>query len=76
MSRADTISYLRYVPGPRLAEWEALGWRHVDDGKIYHHDHYSCLCEWKGEGEPPIPVSQKQNPELKEVDNVGSIVQG
>ncbi len=46
------ILWLRYVCGPRIAEYEAAGWRRLGLDFV-HHDYYSEIMEWTGEGDPP-----------------------
>ena len=55
-----TVQTLRYVPYSRVAAYEALGWVRVPVRRAVHHDAYSVLLEWAGEGEPREPVEVTQ----------------
>ncbi len=46
---------VRYVRHSLIPAYEDLGWEIVDDCWCYHHDHYSRLMQWIGEGEPVEP---------------------
>ena len=45
------MSWYRYVRHADRAAYEAAGW--VFAGSMGHHDVYSVLMRWTGEGEPP-----------------------
>jgi len=46
--------WFKYVRHEDVPTWEAKGWVIVDPSPG-HHGYYSCIMEWKGEGEPNEP---------------------
>ena len=56
------ISWTKYIPHHRRAEYEALGWVITDALKETHHGEWSYLGTWKGgENEiPPLPEGEKE----------------
>lgn len=51
---AEGYVYTRYVLHSRVAEFEAMGWRRDPSvpHRPSHHDHYSVIMVWCGEGTP------------------------
>ena len=45
--------WFRYVAKAHVAEYEAAGWRVVPLAGVSHHDVYSVIMEWMGQGDPP-----------------------
>ena len=52
-----TTQWLSYVPGSRIEEFLSVGWRPIEFGDFVHHDAYSTIMIWGGEGNPPEVVS-------------------
>ncbi len=51
--------YFRYVRHNDVERYTALGWREVDDLRPCHHDFWSTIMRWEGEGEPKEPEKDK-----------------
>ena len=52
ISPTASITWMRYVPIHRRAEFEAAGWTVTDKLKETHHGQFAYLGIWRGEGEP------------------------
>ena len=52
---AVEYKWLRHVRHDDLAEYLALGYRLVPETRPTHHHAYSCMVEWTGTAEPPVP---------------------
>ena len=52
---AVEYKWLRHVRHDDLAEYLALGYRLVPETRPTHHHDYSCMVEWIGPVEPPVP---------------------
>jgi hypothetical protein len=52
LSEGSSWKYVRYVRHALVAEYEAKGWVVSDSMIGTHHHAYSCLMEFRGEGEP------------------------
>jgi hypothetical protein len=50
----DIVATLRYVPHARIRDYARAGWTNLGLSPG-HHGAYSCLMEWRGEGEPAQP---------------------
>lgn len=47
---------VRYVNHEQRGAYEALGWALASNGqRMGHHGYWSCLMEWRGEGDPQEP---------------------
>jgi hypothetical protein len=44
--------WFKYVRHADVPDYETRGWRLIGPAPG-HHGYYSCIMEWKGEGEPP-----------------------
>lgn len=49
------IRTFRYVRHHAIERYEELGWRRVET-RLCHHDFWSIIMEWPGDGEPPEPA--------------------
>ena len=56
---AVEYKWLRHVRHDDLAEYLALGYRLVPETRPTHHHDYSCMVEWTGRVEPPIPPKKE-----------------
>ncbi len=45
--------WFRYVAYDRVDRLSEEGWEIVRNTTPTHHDHYGCLMQWVGEGNPP-----------------------
>lgn len=52
------ISFYLYVRRSQVEAYLALGWDFVEDGAVYHHDWYSALMVWVGDGEPEFSADR------------------
>ena len=53
------ITFFKYVPHGFKHVWEAAGWVAIPEAFAgTHHDYYSTLMEWKGDGEPVCPPKE------------------
>ena len=50
--RAETVTWLRYVPHSLRAEYEAKGWKVSCEMEGTNHGQWSVLMIYEGEGEP------------------------
>ena len=53
--------WFAYAPGSAVPEYQAEGWSLVDTAQFAHHDAYSAILRWDGEGPPPgrEPVEER-----------------
>jgi hypothetical protein len=50
--------WYKYVRGEDIPEWEDKGWEASDATTACHHNAYSIIMKWTGDGDPPETVSQ------------------
>lgn len=43
------------VPHAHVEDWKREGWVVSDSAPVPHHDFYTRMMEWKGDGEPKMP---------------------
>ena len=48
----EAFGWFKYVRHDDVPHYETRGWRLIGPAPG-HHGYYSCIMEWKGEGEPP-----------------------
>lgn len=49
----------RYVRHYDVERYTAIGWKRVENLAPCHHDHWSTILQWAGEGEPKEPEKEQ-----------------
>lgn len=53
MAALASETIVQYVPHERVEEFRSKGWVAEDGDVPCHHNRWSRLMVWRGEGEPP-----------------------
>jgi hypothetical protein len=54
-----TVTTYRYVRHHDVDRYTAIGWQEVDELRPCHHDFWSTILVWKGDGDPIEPEREK-----------------